>query len=554
MAKLISIILLTSACGIINIKQPFGSKSGGQTSSGDAAQPSSGGGKQAAPAQKETVKLVVDAKLANPKTLPAVIRTTNTSPNKLGFDCGGHMGSSPIAILDVKASTKLNIRAKGPGSLAVKIGNSVVCKETATRSETAEILLEKWPAGVAEVYIGDVGSNMNITAALVIEDLARPADLDWSAATKLSLDGAPKQPLYAHTSTAGKTREDGPRVGGCADEVRAIPDAVLDIAAPITSLQISGRSVDAEQVILIGPVPPDHRRIPVQCQNGSRGSFSVEPGTYGVKIADKGRATFVNVVVAAKDAKTAQDTTLAPVVPEKLGLSERDVTLHFPSLTAEEILRSDVVRWALFATAPRQLFAYVARDLTSDTAGALYYPGDGGDAKRWPGSDEPAIDYPKASEPVLIIGEKRILTADGAAFWVSDKTLVETPAGALAFPEGARVRSASLGQLESNAGKEDAASLKTHESARKKYDQCSMKIEGPVADKMLAMQANGLTASEEQQIYAMQQTTRKKVEAACNPQGLMKLRDATWAKLIATRTARRDKALAAARARFAGDK
>jgi hypothetical protein len=549
MKKRILIVILGSACGSLPIKLPFGSKSGGNAGSGANAQTSTGG--PTAPAQKETVKVVVDAKLANPKTLPRVVRNTDTSPSKLGFDCGGHMGGTPIAILDVKATTKLDIRAKGPGTLAVKIGDKVVCKETATRSETAEIMLESWPAGRAEVYIGDVASNKNITAALEIEDLARPADLDWSAATKLSVTDAPKAPLYVHAKTTGKTRVDGPRVGGCADDVRDVPDAVLDIANPITSLQISGRSVDAEQVILIGPVTPDHRRIPVQCQNGSRGSFTVEPGTYGVKIADKGRATFVNIVVAAKDVKDIdKDATLAPAVPEQLMLAERVVTLHYPTLTQEAILRSDALRWTVFATAPRQLFAYVSRDLTADTAGVLHYPGDAGDARRWPGPDAPAIEYPKANEPVLIIGDKQIVTADGAAFWVSDKTLAAAPPGSLVFPEVARVRIASFAQLQANAGTEDAAVIKAHEAARKKYDQCSIKIEGPVADKMLAMQANGLTASEEQQIYAMQQETRKKVDATCNTQGLAKLHDATWTKLIATRAARREKALAAARTRF----
>jgi hypothetical protein len=67
---------------------------------------------------------------------------------------------------------------------------------------------------------------------------------------------------------------------------------------------------------------------------------------------------------------------------------------------------------------------------------------------------------------------------------------------------------------------------------------------------MLAMQADGLSMSEERQIAAMQAQTRKRIEFACRPAALTKLRDATWTALIKTRTARREKALAAARARL----
>jgi hypothetical protein len=395
----------------------------------------------AAHAQKAPPKLTVDSKLANPKTLPAVAGTTDTNASKLGFKCGGHLASKPVAILDVKAVTKLSVRAKGPGTLAVKIGNGGVCNETQTRSETAEILLDQWPAGIAEIYIGDVGSNKNLQATITVEDLSRPADLDWGQVARVSVDGPPATAQIGHTQTAGKSRSAAPRVVGCSATYRDQPDLVLEVTKAVSSLQVIARSIDAEEIMLIGPVTPDHRGLPVQCQGSSSkssdGSFDVEPGVYGVKVGDKGRSTFVNIAVSAKGAKP-ESAKLAPIVPAKPALAERDLLLHYPHLTREALLRSDELRWAMFATAPPQLLAYVATDLSSSD-GFFRYSGDSANAATWPGADAPALEYPKAGEPVLVIGGS-VLTADGLVFGAAANNLAASAPGPLAIPSRHAIR------------------------------------------------------------------------------------------------------------------
>lgn len=152
---------------------------------------------------------------------------------------------------------------------------------------------------------------------------------------------------------------------------------------------------------------------------------------------------------------------------------------------------------------------------------------------------------------MLIVGDD-LLTADGLVLAAASRYLVDAPSGAIAVPAKPRSPHASLNHSRHAAGPEDKATTDALEAATRKYDACQAKIEGPVTDKMLAMQANGLTFAEERQIAAMQTQTRNKVNATCKPEALRKLTEARWTELMQTRTARRQRALTAAQARLTG--
>lgn len=493
----------------------------------------------------------------NPTAFAALPATTPMRSNNLGLACDARYAEQPLAVLELKAMTrKLQVTAAGAGAVAVVFNGRGACAVTEYAGQDPSVMLDEWPAGKVEIYVGDTKQNYTMNVALRFEELGRKLDLDWDTATdipRVKLDAAPATPMVMHIPAGGPRTRWARAAQGCGvTYFRARPDFVLEVGQVVTDLGLDVRSHDDSTVLVVGPIPPDARNIPMQClqQRDSYTLSRLEPGIYGIALGGDATAPAISNILLTGKATPRDPAAVAPTVPAAPALADRDILLHFPQLEFETLTRQDEVRFALFANAPRQLRVFVRRDLDASSASLIGIGGQ--DASRaggsWPTGEAPARAFPRKDEPVLLVGGRDILTAEGNLFEVDFRDLAPAPAGPAALPDAPRIPEAGLSYAMQNpAGPAAAKLVKELRASNEAYDACNTMLWNKTSRAIEAIQAKPWRWNTDAKIESMRNQTERKVIAQCKLGALEKKRKVTWAKLLELRTARRAEALAAAR-------
>jgi len=564
-AKLVPVLALAAAgCGGIKIP---GVRSGGRPSApapagtrpaGDAPAAAAAPGAAQAAGPQVTPKLVrLQPGFVNPTQIRGLRARTPMRSNDLGLGCDARYAEQPVAIVELsRATSKLQISAPGAGAVAVVFDGKGACGEAQYANQAPVLVLDEWPAGKAAIYVGDSRQDVQLDVALHFEELGRAVDLGWDQDEKIErikLDAPPAKPIVVHV-VGGAPRKYASLGSGCSStSFRAQPDFVIEASAVLPGLSLGVRSQE-HSILVTGPLTPDRRNSKQRCltQSDHYSLGRLEPGIYGVSLGgDEGPGpAFSNLVLAGPDTP-ADPTALAPIVPAKLELGERNVMVHFPQL-GEELYRSDDLRFGILGKAPRRLFVYVGRDLDARSAD-LIGVGDV-DANRpgqtWPEGDAPARALPHKDEPVLLIGGSHILTLDGNLFAIDARDLAAAPGGAVKLPDAPRVPEAALSFSLEVSDAAGAKLVKDYRASKEAYTACNTMIWDRASRDIEAIRTGPYRRDADEVIAALQDKTRRKVIAQCKLDALEKKERQTWAKLIELRTARRARDLATVRDHF----
>jgi hypothetical protein len=517
---------------------------------------SSGGGKSA----KDD-----DGKKASTETLSSTLKP-DFHPNPAEFlvagqatvsvdkhgtkGCDGYVADDPSVVLDLSSSMKnVQISAKGAGVLLAEFDGKYVCDSPYSVGTTPKVQLDEWPAGKVKIYVGQYNSNSKFKATVRVEDIKRPIDLPWKNGLKpIQIAENPKEAIVFTSKT--------PAEKGWKPEFRCNdghfhdkPDFAFELTRPLTDIQIDFRSPDLKNIELTidGPIPDSGRDIPGRClENVPATMGRMEPGLYVARVGPHENASVMqySLIITGKDTKR-DPKTLPSSFAASVPLEQRGLTGHFPLLDREDIYKSDEVREWLFANAPKQLFVFAKYDL--DGAVAKAWGADGGDMPK----GLPALAYPKANEPLLVIEGGRVLAADGSIYDVNFKDLADKPSGAVAFPDAARNPQTRWDSARDMKATEDDAVWKSWEKANKDYEACENRINGPANAQIDAIKARPWWQQSQGMIDQINDRADAAIEAQCKPKNLDKKKQDTWLALMNSRTTRRTAQLGRVKGRVA---
>lgn len=493
----------------------------------------------------------------NPKILSNLVVTATESLDKAPHGvsrCNGYVGETPAAVVSLPSGLrKARISAPGAEVIVAEFGDrKYVCDETQTTNGVPSVMMDEWPSGEMRLFVGG-RKDKTFKYEIRIEDEVRPVDILWKSKVKaIDLAELPKDPILISEITPALAAFKEPN--GCSNSAfREVPDVAFELKRPLTDVTIEVRSAKPVNVMLVGPLTETGRDIRRNCFNDDRSTMNrMEAGMYGLKIGTEspGAQVLYHVVVRGKD--TSRNPVQAPLkFAEIIDLKESVITWHYPQLNTDDLEKSDPNRESLFLSAPGALFVFPKFNLDKTVADAVGFTDITGnrdekstntpkDAKPLP-----AADYPKENEPLLLLKDNgAVMAADGSVFKVDMKDLAADPGGAIAIPTVARNASISFNRSLELKGPEDAKAIATFEKAQKDFEACQNRINNAASAKIDSIRATGYWRTQGSQIDAVNDAADRQIESSCRPKDLEKKKEALWAELAKTRTARRTASLA----------
>lgn len=483
--------------------------------------------------------------------------TVGTDKHGVRSGCDGYVMEDPAVVLDVESETSdLELSAPGAGVILAESGGKYWCDTPMSIGQVPRIKPTGLPAGKIKLYIGELHSGQNIKFSVRVEDTKRAIDLAWRDKVKpVAITEDLKEPLIVTQSTPATKGMRDDRSFHCGKGYyHDTPDFAFELKRPITDLQLDFRSSHLEQldVELIGPVPDNGRNLPSRCiENVPQGFGRLEPGLYVLRVGPQENAAswLYHLVLTSKGA-TRDPKTMPSKFAENVPLAERVVTGHFPILTMDDVHDSDATREWLFMNAPKQLFVYPKYDLDAKVAHVYGAARRGGYTTNSFHPKVGAEAYPKANEPLLLIGRGQVLAADGSLFNVDMKDLADKPSGAAVLPSASRNPHLTWDHALYARAPEDEKAIAAYEKAKKDYDACEDRLWKPAEKQIDAIRARPWWQQSEGQIQQIKDATNAAVDRTCKPDALEQKRLDTWAGLMKSRSARRDASLAKIKARF----